>query len=57
MAHGIGGQVIHVVPTNDLVIVIATEFDERDPARMSTTLSRESAARLTELAIVPHLTD
>ena len=38
MAHGIGGQVIHVVPTNDLVIVIATEFDERDPAWMSTTL-------------------
>ena len=53
MAHGLGGQVIHVVPTHDLVIVIATEFDERDPARMITTLSRDADERLTDLAVIP----
>lgn len=56
MAHGVGRQVIHVAPTHDLVIVIATEFDERDPARMSTTLSRDAAERPTELAVIPDLT-
>lgn len=55
MAYGMGGQVIHVVPALDLVVAIFTEFDERDPARMSTTFGRESAASLVEIAIAPHL--
>ena len=55
MAYGTGGQVIHVIPALDLVVAIATEFDQRDPARMSTTLGRESAANLAGTAIAPHL--
>jgi CubicO group peptidase (beta-lactamase class C family) len=55
LAYGTGGQVIHVVPALDLVVAIATEFDQRDPARMSTTLGRESAANLAGIAIAPHL--
>jgi CubicO group peptidase (beta-lactamase class C family) len=55
MAYGMGGQVIHVVPALDLVVAISTEFDERDPGRMSTTFGRESATGLAEIAIAPHL--
>ena len=55
MAYGTGGQAIHVLPKLDLVVAIATEFDERDPNRKSTTLGREPAANLAEIAIAPHL--
>jgi CubicO group peptidase (beta-lactamase class C family) len=55
MAYGMGGQVIHVVPDLDLVVAISTEFDERDPGRMSTTFGQESATGLAELAVAPHL--
>ena len=55
MAYGMGGQVILVVPALDLVVAVSTEFDERDPGRMSTTFGRESATGLAEIAIAPHL--
>jgi CubicO group peptidase (beta-lactamase class C family) len=55
MAYGRGGQVIHVVPALDLVVAVSTEFDERDPGRMSTTFGQESATGLAEIAVAPHL--
>lgn len=57
MAYGTGGQVIHVVPAHDLVVTVATEFDQRDPARMSSTFGQESAVRMVEVAITPHLNE
>jgi CubicO group peptidase (beta-lactamase class C family) len=57
MAYGMGGQVILVVPALDLVVAVSTEFDERDPGRMSTTFGRESATGLAEIAIAPHLVE
>ena len=32
-AFGLGGQLIEVVPERDLVVVVATEYDELDPER------------------------
>ena len=55
MAYGFGGQAIHVVPALDLVVAISTEFDERDPGRMSTTFGEESATGLAQIAIAPYL--
>ena len=57
MAYGFGGQAIHVVPALDLVVAISTEFDERDPGRMSTTFGEESATGLAQIAIAPHLAE
>lgn len=57
MAYGTGGQAILVVPALDLVVAISTEFDERDPGRMSTTFGRESATGLAEIAIAPYLSE
>jgi CubicO group peptidase (beta-lactamase class C family) len=57
MAYGFGGQAIHVVPARDLVVAISTEFDERDPGRMSTTFGEESATGLAQIAIAPHLAE
>ncbi|KAB7739774.1 serine hydrolase [Nostocoides sp. F2B08] len=55
MANGLGGQVIHVLPAENLVVAVATEFDDRDPARMAKMFSGESAISMVENAIVPHL--
>ena len=55
MANGLGGQVIHVLPARDLVLAVATEFDDRDPARMAKVFSGESAISMVENAIVTHL--
>lgn len=49
------GQVIEVVPHLGLVVVVATEYDDRDPMREARTFGRESAVRMVELAIAPHL--
>lgn len=55
VAYGKGGQVIEVVPHLDLVVVVATEIDERDPMREATMFSREAAVRMVELTVAPHL--
>ncbi|WP_193315446.1 serine hydrolase [Nostocoides sp. F2B08] len=55
VAFGLGGQVIAVVPAQQLVLAIATEFDDRDPARMAKEFSGESAVSMLENAIIPNL--
>lgn len=55
VAYGKGGQVIEVVPDLGLVVVVATEIDERDPMREARMFGREAAVRMVELSIAPHL--
>lgn len=55
MAFGLGGQVVHVLPARGLVLAVATEYDERDPARGAKQFGSESAVSMLEIAVVPHL--
>ena len=57
LAFGLGGQVIHVLPDRGLVLAVATEFDDRDPARMAKEFGSESAVSLVENAVLPCLDD
>lgn len=55
VAYGRGGQVIEVVPDLGLVVVVTTEYDDRDPSREARTFGREAAMHMVELAVAPHL--
>jgi CubicO group peptidase (beta-lactamase class C family) len=54
LARGYGGQLIAVVPERDLVVVVAAEFDLRDPLRNSTMLGDAAAAEAFRTWIAPH---
>lgn len=54
-AWGRGGQLIEVVPNLDLVVVVATEIDYRDPLRLAKELDRATLAAMVSFAIAPHL--
>ncbi|MFC5380756.1 serine hydrolase domain-containing protein [Aquipuribacter nitratireducens] len=55
VAYGRGGQAVVVVPELDLVVAVATEFDDRDPLRLAQAFGPESVVRMVELAIAPHV--
>lgn len=54
-ARGWGGQLIEVVPDHRLVVVVATEFDDRDPPSLANTVSSAALAAMVAYAIAPHL--
>lgn len=53
-AMGFGGQVIAVVPDRDLVIVMATELDFRDPMLSTEEIRPDVVAEMIGRYIVPH---
>ena len=55
VAYGRGGQVIEVVPDLGLVVVVATEIDDRDPLLETKTFGRETAMWMVELSVAPHI--
>ena len=52
-AFGLGGQMIAVVPDRDLVVVLATEFDQRDIHRINKAVQPSGAIRMVEESIAP----
>lgn len=52
-AFGLGGQMIAVVPDRDLVVVLATEFDERDHLRFMKAFRPSGAILMVEESIAP----
>jgi CubicO group peptidase (beta-lactamase class C family) len=53
LAQGYGGQLIAVVPERDLVVVLASAFDERDALRLNTRVGDGEALELVRAAIAP----
>ena len=53
-AFGSGGQLIEVVPSRDLVVVVVTELDRRDPMSETKTFGQDSATDLVDLVIAGH---
>lgn len=53
LAQGTGGQLIAVVPDRDLVVVVAAEFDLRDPVRYNKMLGSAGAVELFRTWIAP----
>jgi len=54
-ARGRGGQLIEVVPDRDLVVVVATEYDELDPLRHNNAVEAAALALMVDQAIAPHV--
>lgn len=54
-AYGRGGQAIIVVPGLELVTAVATDNDDRDPLHLAQAFGLESAVRMVELAVAPHV--
>ena len=55
VARGRGGQLIEVVPDRDLVVVVATEYDELDPLRRNKAVEATALALMVDQAIAPHV--
>lgn len=54
-ARGLGGQLIEVVPGRNLVVVVATEYDELDPLRHNKDVDAATLALMVDQAIAPHV--
>ncbi|GAA1974830.1 serine hydrolase [Microbacterium pumilum] len=52
-AFGLGGQLIEVVPERDLVVVVATEYDELDPERDLKSVSPRALTAMVSAWIAP----
>lgn len=53
-AWGYGGQLIAVIPDRDLVVVLTTDFDERDDAAAAIAPAPLTALNMVTTAIAPH---
>ena len=54
LAHGFGRQMLAVVPSRELVVVVTTEFDWRDPAYATKILYPSAVTELVDAWIAPH---